>query len=208
MSKRSARYTVSALSILALTAAMFTSSVAPAASAEPVPPAPATAVVGTTFNPQPNADRLAAAARPSRSTTARWTPTAPIRGAHVNVKVIRKAAVFPSSIRGFAACVIYRESKGTLDRRQSGSGARNGGSSAQGRWQFLNNNWQHSLPWHVRNRLMEFGMPKAEANKIRRYLDRREIATWDGWLQDIGFIDVMLDGGAHHWNPTHAGTGC
>jgi muramidase (phage lysozyme) len=88
-----------------------------------------------------------------------------------------------------------------LERRQSGVAARNGESSAQGRWQFINNDWQHSLPWHVRDRLVQFGMPKAQANKVRRYLDRREIATWHGLWQDIGFIETVMDrDGWHHWS--------
>lgn len=192
MSKRFARYTVALVSILA-TASLV--SATPSAAVASTPPD------GPVFS-----NVTSTAPKDSSRSAREWAVSRPSRGAHASA--VKKAATFPSSIKGFAACVIYRESKGTLDRRQSGAGARNGASSAQGRWQFLNNNWQHSLPWHVRNRLMESGMPKAEANKVRRYLDRREIATWDGLWQDIGFIDVMLSGGKHHWNPTHAGTGC
>jgi hypothetical protein len=52
----------------------------------------------------------------------------------------------------------------------------------------------------VRDRLIRFGMPKAQAKKVRVWLDRREIATWPGWYQDIGFNEVMERGGRHHWN--------
>ena len=186
MSKRFARYTVAVVSILA--SAMLVSAT----------PAQAT---------PPQGDPVFSTATSTPDKAARqWAVSRPTRGAQPSA--VRRAATFPPSIRPFAACVIHRESKGSLDQRQSGSGARNPSSSAQGRWQFLNNDWQHSLPWHVRDRLVQFGMPKAEANKIRRYLDRREIATWDGLWQDIGFIETMERGGKFHWNPTHAGTGC
>lgn len=119
--------------------------------------------------------------------------------------VLRRASTFPPSIRGKAACVLSRESGGSLDRRQSGVGARNPGSSAQGRWQFINNKWQHSLPWHVRDRLVTFGMPKAQANKVRAFLDKRPIYKWNGWWQDIGFIETVVErDGWHHWD----GPGC
>ena len=114
--------------------------------------------------------------------------------------LVQKAAEFPRSIRGFASCVLDRESGGSLSDRTSGMGARNPSSSASGRWQFLNNNWQHSLPWMVKDRLIRFGMPKAQASQVRTYLDSRQIATWSGWWQDIGFIEVMAQGGRHHWS--------
>lgn len=119
------------------------------------------------------------------------------------MRVVQRAATFPPSLVRFAACVLDRESGGTLDRRQSGAGARYPDasvSSASGRWQFINNDWQHSLPWHVRDRLIQFGMSKAQANEVRGYLDKRPIWKWDGWLQDIGFIETMERGGRHHWN--------
>ena len=114
--------------------------------------------------------------------------------------LVQKAAEFPRSIRGFASCVLDRESGGSLSDRTSGMGARNPSSSASGRWQFLNNNWQHSLPWMVKDRLIRFGMPKDQASQVRTYLDSREIATWHGYWQDIGFIEVMARGGRHHWS--------
>jgi hypothetical protein len=47
-------------------------------------------------------------------------------------------------------------------------------------------------------------MSKAQANKVRRYLDQRPIWKWHGVWQDIGFIETMERGGKHHWN----GPGC
>lgn len=116
------------------------------------------------------------------------------------MRVVQRASYVPAGIRGFAACVLRRESGGSLDRIQSGVGARNGSSSAQGRWQFINNDWQHSLPWMVRDRLIRFGMSKAQAKEVRIYLDAREIATWHGLWQDIGFLEVIERGGRHHWD--------
>jgi len=122
------------------------------------------------------------------------------------VSVVLQAAEFPHSIRDFAACVLRRESGGTLHERQSGVGARNPSpdSSASGRWQFLNNDWNHGLPYMVRDRLVRFGMPKDQARKIRAYLQSIPIWEWHGYFQDIGFLEVVSRGGAHHWN----GPGC
>lgn len=128
----------------------------------------------------------------------------PSRSGRAALSVVLRAASFPPSIRGRAACVIGRESGGNLERRQSGVAARNSGSSAQGRWQFINNDWQHSLPWMVRDRLIRFGMSKAQARQVRAFLDQREIATWHGYWQDIGFLEVIERGGYSHWN----GPGC
>lgn len=114
--------------------------------------------------------------------------------------MVQAAAQFPRSLVPFASCVLDRESGGVLDRRQSGVGARNPASSASGRWQFLNNDWQHSLPWHIRDRLVRFGMSKVQANKVRRYLDKRPIYRYHGIWQDIGFIETIERGGWRHWS--------
>jgi hypothetical protein len=116
------------------------------------------------------------------------------------MRIVLRAATVPHNLVPFASCVLRRESGGILERVQSGVGARNGASSAQGRWQFINNDWQHSLPWMVKDRLIRFGMSKAQAREVRTYLDSRQIATWHGYWQDIGFIEVMARGGKHHWS--------
>jgi hypothetical protein len=134
-------------------------------------------------------DRQAALQRPSRSTHAR---------------VIQQAATVPPKWRGFASCVIARESGGTLDRIQSGVGARNPNSSASGRFQFLDNSWRRGLSFMVRDRLVQFGMPKAEAREVRIYLGSRPIYEWHGYWQQIGFNEVIERGGSYHWN----GPGC
>jgi hypothetical protein len=120
------------------------------------------------------------------------------------MRVVREAATFPRSIVSFARCVLERESGGTLDRRQSGVAARNPSSSASGRWQFLDTSWRRGLSFMVRDRLVRFGMPKAQAREVRLYLGSRPISTWHGYWQDIGFLEVVERGGRHHWN----GPGC
>jgi hypothetical protein len=120
------------------------------------------------------------------------------------MRVVREAATFPRSIVWFARCVLERESGGTLDRRQSGVAARNPSSSASGRWQFLDTSWRRGLSFMVRDRLIRFGMPKAQAREVRLYLGARHISRWHGYWQDIGFLEVVERGGRHHWN----GPGC
>jgi len=52
----------------------------------------------------------------------------------------------------------------------------------------------------VRDRLVRFGMPKAQAREVRKYLGAKHISTWHGYWQDIGFLEVIHRGGKHHWN--------
>lgn len=122
----------------------------------------------------------------------------PSRGGHS--RVVTQAARVPAGIRDWAECVVRRESGGTLDRIQSGVGARNPSSSASGKFQFLDNSWRRGLSFMVRDRLVRFGMPRSEANKVRRYLGARPISEWHGYWQTIGFLEVVHRGGRHHWN--------
>jgi len=126
----------------------------------------------------------------------------PSRGTHASV--IREAAKVPAKHRSFASCVLDRESGGTLDRIQSGVGAKNPNSTASGRWQFLDSQWREGLSFMVRDRLVQFGMPEQEARLIRVSLSKRPINEWHGYWQDIGFNEVVERGGEHHW----AGPGC
>jgi len=52
----------------------------------------------------------------------------------------------------------------------------------------------------VKDRLVKFGVPKAQAAKVRKYLGARPIYKWDGYWQDILFNEVIERGGKHHWN--------
>lgn len=116
------------------------------------------------------------------------------------MRVLLSAATVPRSLRPWAACVLNRESGGTLNDRTSGQGARNPVSSASGRWQFLDTSWRSGLSFMVRDRLIRFGMPKAQAREVRLYLGARPISEWHGLWQDIGFLEVMARGGKHHWS--------
>lgn len=116
------------------------------------------------------------------------------------MRVVQRAAAVPRDLVPFASCVLERESGGSLDRIQSGVGARNPSSSASGRWQFLDNSWREGLSFMVRDRLVRFGMPKAQAREVRLYLAQRPIYRWHGYWQDIGFLEVVERGGKHHWS--------
>lgn len=120
------------------------------------------------------------------------------------MRVLLEASTVPHSLRRWAACVIDRESGGDIDRIQSGVGARNPSSSAAGRFQFLDTSWRQGLSFMVRDRLIRFGLPKAQAREIRRFLGARHIATWHGYWQQIGFLEVVHRGGSFHWR----GPGC
>jgi len=127
----------------------------------------------------------------------------PHKGDYSNVIV--QSAQVPERWKPFATCVLDRESGGTLNNVQSGVRARNPRSSASGRWQFLNSQWNHGLPYAVSRELKRNGMPKDHAKKIRIELQKRPIHTWHGYWQDIGFVATVTDGGWFHWN---GGNGC
>lgn len=122
----------------------------------------------------------------------------PSRGGYGSV--VRQAGTVPVYLRAWAECVLRRESGGVLHNKQSREDARNTeASSAAGRWQFLQA-WQHGGSFMVRDRLVRFGMPKQEARQVRKYLGARPIYQWDGWWQDILFIEVTTRGGWRHWS--------
>ena len=125
----------------------------------------------------------------------------PSRGAHASA--VREAATVPPRWVPFARCVLKRESGAVLHNKQSREDARNGTSSAAGRWQYLSA-WQHGGSFMVRDRLVRFGVPKAQAKTVRQYLGSRPIYRWSGWYQDILFNEVIKRGGWTHWS----GPGC
>ena len=127
-------------------------------------------------------DRELVVARPSRS-----------------VAMVREASRVPTAWRNFAACVLKRESGASLERSNSGAGARNPSSSASGRWQFLQGSWGRSLPYMVADQLVDHGLARAEARKVRKYLQSLPIHRWPGVYQDMGFIEVVQRGGWAHW---------
>ena len=118
---------------------------------------------------------------------------------------IAAAASVPKKWIGFSKCVLDRESGGTLTRKNSGEGAKNPRSSASGRWQFLDTHWRHGGSFMVRDRLIDHGMPKDAAQKLRKHLGKTPIHKWDGWFQDTLFNEVIARGGWAHWS---GGGGC
>lgn len=128
-----------------------------------------------------------------------WHANRPTRGSLA--AVVTRAATPPPSVYSWAVCVLDRESGGTFDRRQSGAGALNtGGSGAAGRWQFMPS-WRHGLPYMVKDRLIQFGMPHKQARYVRQYLSELHyIHRWPGIYQDIGMLEVVERGGSFHWD--------
>lgn len=112
--------------------------------------------------------------------------------------LVREAATVPARWRAFAECVLRRESGGVLHNKQSREDARNGSSTAAGRWQFLQA-WQRGGSFMVRDRLVRFGVPNDQAKRVRVYLGARPIYQWDGFLQDVLFNEVIERGGWRHW---------
>lgn len=145
---------------------------------------------------------LHAAPEPDAPTTTaahsrEWAVNRPTRGTHA--RVVARAATVPPRWRPFAACVLHRESGGTLDRPQSGVGALNGSSSAAGRWQMLSP-WQRGGSFMVRDRLVRFGLPKPAAKDVRLWLGSHPIHRWPGVMQDMAFLEAVERGGAlRHW---------
>ena len=126
-----------------------------------------------------------------------WAVNRPSRGAHS--RIVQQAATFPQSMRACVAAIYKRESGATLDDRTSGMGARNPASSASGRGQWLDTSWRRPLSFHVRDRLIEFGMPKRDARQARAWLEATHISQWPGILQDVGMIETVERGGYGPW---------
>lgn len=126
-----------------------------------------------------------------------WAANRPSRGSYS--RVVARAAQPPGKLIRWASCVLDRESGGTFDRRQSGVGALNP-SGAAGRWQFMPA-WRNGLPYMIRDRLVQFGMPKPQARQVRLYLsDLHYIHKYPGVYQDIAMLEVVERGGAFHWD--------
>lgn len=115
--------------------------------------------------------------------------------------VIRAAATVPARWRSFAVCVLHRESGATLDRPQSGAGARNSHSSASGRWQMLDaSGWRVGGAHMVRTRLIRFGATRIQARAVYRYLAATPIYRWHGTWQDIAAFESLEAGGWRAWS--------
>jgi hypothetical protein len=121
---------------------------------------------------------------------------APARPATLAVST---AAKIPAQWQPFAKCVSTRESHGNPR-------AQNPISSAQGKYQFLDNAWRHGAGWNVYNRLRAAGMPRAQARRVLARLHVTPIKRWREEYQDAAFVYVILvPGGWRHWQ---GGRGC
>lgn len=114
-----------------------------------------------------------------------------------------QAGQIPAAWQPFARCVAQRESNGRLN-------ARNPRSTAQGRWQFLDQAWRvdGGIEWIVSRQLRKVGMAwKDRAGWVRR-LDATPIYRWPGWAQDAAFVGVVTERstGWRHWH--HPGSRC
>ena len=120
--------------------------------------------------------------------------------ASVHLSPTDAAAAIPVSQMTFAACVSHRESRDSYRSRHSEAG-----SSAAGRWQFLDRQWRVNggLAWMVAARLKMFGMTAAEARVVRRELQRTPIYRWSPSMQDTAFAAVLNArapwSGWRHW---------
>lgn len=118
--------------------------------------------------------------------------------------LLQRAAAIPTQWEAFGACVSERESHGNYKAINRDEKGHTQPSSARGRWQFLQDDWGKSLAYMVAARLKAFGMPAADARKIRIVLQHHTIDRWKPIYQDIGFIAVILAKrtGWHHWKIT------
>jgi muramidase (phage lysozyme) len=82
--------------------------------------------------------------------------------------------------------------------------AQNPVSSAQGKYQFLDNSWRRGAGWNVYNRLRDAGMPRPQARRILARLHETPIKRWREEYQDAAFAFVILiPRGWRHWSGGH-----
>lgn len=95
----------------------------------------------------------------------------------------------------FRRCVLERESHGHY-------GSRSTVSTAQGGYQFLASQWQHSLPYMLRDELLVLHGERL-GRRVFRALRDTPIYKWPRFYQDMSWFTVLhYEGpfsGAHHW---------
>ena len=119
-----------------------------------------------------------------------------------NISAARAARDIPNEWEDFQECVAARESSGRYN-------AQNPVSSAQGKYQFLDNKWRHGGAWNVWKRLIRYGYDKDTAKRVRERLMDTPIKKWRPVYQDILFAEALLSGqgfGWKHWY--HPGSKC
>lgn len=134
---------------------------------------------------------LAAAVEVAHSPSEReWSVARPSRSAP---SALRQAVTPPKGWEAFARCVEDRESGGNAGILNAG------GSGAAGLFQFMPA-WRNGLPYIVRERLVQFGMDKATARKVRVHLSSLgRIEKYPAVYQRIAFAEVLEDGEWEHW---------
>lgn len=106
---------------------------------------------------------------------------------------------YDPSAENYRRCIMKRESNFNYK-------ARNKTSSAQGAYQFLDNNWRDGLVWMM---LKESKKEKDGLKKEIKKLRKKRIQKWNRYFQDRAFYTAWQFGkGKHHWNATVPGTGC
>ena len=114
-----------------------------------------------------------------------------------SARIVATAGRIPASWEPFRDCVVNRESHGNPR-------AQNPVSSAQGKYQFLDNSWRRGAGWNVYKRLRDAGMPRATALPILRKLHATPIKRWREEYQDAAFAFVILiPRGWRHWSGGH-----
>ena len=117
--------------------------------------------------------------------------------ASVKARIVATAGRIPTAWEPFRACVVNRESHGNPR-------AQNPVSSAQGKYQFLDNNWRRGAGWNVYSRLRDAGMPRPQARRILAKLHATPIKYWREQYQDAAFAFVILiPRGWRHWSGGH-----
>ena len=119
------------------------------------------------------------------------------RPATSSARIVAMAGRIPAAWEPFRACVVARESQGDPT-------AENRASSAQGKYQFLDNVWRHGAGWNVYHRLRDAGMPRSQARRILTRLHATPIKRWREQYQDAAFAFVILiPRGWRHWAGGH-----
>ena len=91
------------------------------------------------------------------------------------------ASILPPQQERFRECVAHRESRGNLR-------AQNRNSSAQGKYQFLDNQWRNGLAYMVTAALKDRGVG---VKGLKRELRSTPIKNWGPLLQDVAFAEVL-----------------
>lgn len=112
------------------------------------------------------------------------------------------ASAIPAKWRTWAECVSQRESGGRYDARNRS------GSTAQGRWQFLDRAWrvQGGIEWIVLRQLKAQGVTWRDRKRAYGRLSATPIYRWPAWAQDAAFVGVITERstGWRHWSlPGH-----